>query len=265
MKVAILAGGLGTRISEESHLKPKPMIEIGGYPILWHLMKYYSHFGHNEFVILLGYKSYVVKEYFANYFLHRSDITIDTSRNEMKVHQNYSEDWKITMIDTGLKTMTGGRIKRAEEHLKDDTFLLTYGDGLSNININELVDFHKSKGKALTLSSVRPEGRFGALDIQEDGSVSKFIEKPKGDGSWINGGFFVCEPSIFDYIKSDDHTVFEQEPLMNMATDGQLSAYKFDGFWKCMDTMRDHSQFNDIWESGNAPWKVWKENILRQR
>jgi glucose-1-phosphate cytidylyltransferase len=256
MKVVLLAGGFGTRISEESDLKPKPMVEIGGKPILWHIMKQYSHYGFNEFVILLGYKAYVIKEYFANYFLHQSDVTIDLTNNEMKVLNNSAEPWKVTLLDTGLHTMTGGRIKRAYEHLKDAPFLLTYGDGVSNININDLVDFHKAHGKSITMSIVQPEGRFGAVKTAGDSQVESFLEKPIGDGNWINSGFFVCEPKVLDYI-TDDTTVFEQYPLQKMATDGALHAYKHTGFWSCMDTLRDKTKLNELWTAGKAQWKVW--------
>lgn len=256
MKALILAGGYGTRISEESDIKPKPMIEIGGKPILWHIMKHYSHFGINEFVILLGYKGYVIKEYFANYYLHNSDVTIDTSKQQLEIHNNYSENWKITLIDTGIDTMTGGRIKRAQKYIGDETFCLTYGDGLSNVNLKELIAYHKSHGKKITMTAIQPEGRFGALQIENDNRVVNFFEKPKGDGSWINGGFFVCESSILDYIPGDQ-TVFEREPLEKLASDGQLHSFKHDGFWKCMDTLRDKNALNELWNSGNAKWKVW--------
>jgi glucose-1-phosphate cytidylyltransferase len=256
MKVAILAGGFGTRISEESDTKPKPMIDIGGKPIIWHIMKHYSSYGVNEFVILLGYKGYVIKEYFANYFLHNSDVTIDVRNNKVEVHNNTSENWKITLVETGLNTMTGGRILKAKKHLEDDTFMLTYGDGLSDIDIDALKRTHKNHGKALTVTAVQPEGRFGSLNILENNNVNSFLEKPKGDGSWINGGFFVCEPKIFDYIK-DDETIFERAPLEEMASDGELFAYKHNGFWKPMDTLRDRNQLNDTWDKGQAQWKRW--------
>lgn len=256
MKVAILAGGYGTRISEETDLRPKPMIEIGGKPILWHIMKHYSFYGHNDFVILLGYKGYYIKEYFANYFLHQSDITIDISNNKMEIHNNNSEPWKVTLVDTGLETMTGGRVKRAEKYLKGAPFMLTYGDGLSDVNLNELEAFHKKSGKLMTLTTVQPEGRFGALDL--DGTaVKRFAEKPKGDGSWINGGFFVCEPKVFDYITEGDATILERTPLENLAKDNQLVAYKHEKFWKPMDTLRDKNQLEQLWSEKTAPWKVW--------
>lgn len=258
LKVAILAGGMGTRISEESDVRPKPMIEIGGRPILWHIMKIYSHYGYNKFVILLGYKGYYIKEYFANYYLHQSDVTIKTAHNEMVIHNNQSEDWEITLVDTGLETMTGGRIKRAQKFLEGSPFFLTYGDGVSNVDINKLRKFHESHGKSLTLTAIQPEGRFGALEIDEENHlIKKFAEKPKGDGSWINGGFFMCNPNIFDYIKEGDKTIFEKTPLENLAHDNELVAMKHDGFWRPMDTLRDKMQLNEIWNSGKAPWKLW--------
>jgi glucose-1-phosphate cytidylyltransferase len=256
MKVAILAGGYGTRLSEETDIKPKPMVEIGGKPILWHIMKHYSHYGHNDFVILLGYKGYYIKEYFANYFLHQSDVTIDIKNNKMEIHNNTSEPWKVTLVDTGLETMTGGRVKRAQNFLKDETFLLTYGDGVSNVDLDKLISFHKKSGKSMTLTSVQPEGRFGALVLVGD-SIRKFAEKPKGDGSWINGGFFVCEPKVFNYITEGDSTILERKPLENLAKDGELVAYKHDSFWRPMDTLRDKVQLETLWSEGRAPWKVW--------
>jgi len=256
MKVLILAGGYGTRISEESDSKPKPMIEIGGKPILWHIMKHYSSFGFNEFVILLGYKSYVIKEYFSNYYLHNSDVTIDTAKREMEIHNNYSENWKITLIDTGLDTMTGGRVKRAKDFIGNEPFMLTYGDGVSDVNIKELLEFHKKNGKKITMTAIQPEGKFGALQIESNNKISSFLEKPKGDGAWINGGFFVCEPSVLDYIQNDS-TVFEQGPLETLAKQGELYSFKHEGFWKCMDTLRDKNQLNEMWASGKAKWKNW--------
>lgn len=256
MKALILAGGYGTRISEESDIKPKPMIEIGGKPILWHIMKHYSHYGINEFVILLGYKGYVIKEYFANYYLHNSDVTINTAKQQIEIHNNYSEDWKITLVDTGIDTMTGGRVKRAKNFIGDSPFCLTYGDGLSNVDLTKLITFHKSHGKKITMTAIQPEGRFGALQIESDNRVANFFEKPKGDGSWINGGFFVCEPSVLDYI-SGDQTTFEREPLEKLAVEGQLYSYKHDDFWRCMDTLRDKNALNDLWNTGHAKWKVW--------
>ncbi|MDA0119788.1 MULTISPECIES: glucose-1-phosphate cytidylyltransferase [Vibrio] len=256
MKVLLLAGGFGTRISEETDVRPKPMVEIGGKPILWHIMKMYSQHGFNEFVVLLGYKGYYIKEYFANYFLHQSDVTIDLSTNEMKIHKNTSEPWSVTLLDTGLHTMTGGRVKRAQEIIGNEPFMLTYGDGVSDVDILDLVAFHNSHGKALTMTSVQPEGRFGALEL--DGiNVTNFLEKPKGDGAWINGGFFVCEPKVFEYIKEGDKTVFEQSPLQNLSLDGELMAYKHHGFWKCMDSLNDKKQLNKMLENEEAPWKSW--------
>ena len=257
MKVVLLAGGFGTRISEESNLKPKPMIEIGGKPILWHIMKLYSHHGFNDFVILLGYKSYAIKEYFANYFLHQSDVTIDLKNNHMKIHNNTSEPWKVTLVDTGINTMTGGRIKRAQRYVGDETFMLTYGDGVADINIHKLLEFHRSHGKALTMTSVQPEGRFGALNINSQGQVTQFFEKPKGDGNWVNAGYFVCEPKVFDYIDGDS-TIFEQEPLQRLAIDGEIFTMQHQGFWMPMDTLRDKIKFNQLWEDNQASWKVWE-------
>ena len=256
LKALILAGGFGTRISEETDIRPKPMIQIGGKPILWHIMKNYSNYGINEFVILLGYKGYFIKEYFSNYFLHQSDVTIDLSQNSMQVHENKSEPWKVTLLDTGLNTMTGGRIKRAKDYIKDESFMLTYGDGLSNINFNKLIEFHKKSKKLLTMSAVQPAGRYGSLSINDKDLVTNFLEKPKGDGSWINGGFFVCEPDILNYIDSDS-TVFEQSPLENLAKDNQLIAKKHEGFWGCMDSLRDKTYLNELWDSDKAPWKTW--------
>ncbi|QDF30235.1 glucose-1-phosphate cytidylyltransferase [Halarcobacter anaerophilus] len=259
MKVVILAGGYGTRLSEETGIRPKPMVEIGGKPILWHIMKTYSYYGFNDFVILLGYKGYYIKEYFANYYLHQSDITFNMKTGDMKVHNNNSEPWNVTLLDTGIDSMTGARIKKAQDFIGDEPFMLTYGDGVSDININELLAFHRSHGKSITITSVQPDGRFGALDIGEDNKVLKFQEKPKGDGNWINAGFFVCEPKVFDYISEDTSIVFEQEPLINLAKDGEMFTYNHNGFWKPMDTLRDKLQLNKIWESNSAPWKVWRD------
>jgi glucose-1-phosphate cytidylyltransferase len=255
MKVLILAGGFGTRLSEETDIRPKPMADIGGKPIIWHIMKGYSHYGFNEFVVLLGYKGYYIKEYFANYFLHQSDVTIDLTNNGMEVHNNTSEPWKVTLLETGQNTMTGGRIKRAQKFIGNDSFLLTYGDGVSDVDFSELITFHKKHGKLITMTAVQPEGRFGALETTGD-QVESFLEKPKGDGSWINGGFFVCQPEVLNYIQ-DDQTVFEQDPLQTLARDGQLYNYKHDGFWKCMDTLRDKKVLNELWEQKRAPWKSW--------
>jgi glucose-1-phosphate cytidylyltransferase len=256
MKTLILAGGFGSRISEETDLKPKPMIEIGGKPILWHIMKMYSEHGLNDFVILLGYKGYVIKEYFSNYFLHQSDVTIDMTSNSMEVHNNSSEPWKVTLIDTGSNTMTGGRIKRAAKYVGNEPFLLTYGDGVSDVNISTSLEFHKKHHKLITMTSVQPAGRFGALGINEDDSVSSFIEKPNGDGNWINGGFFICQPEVLDYIDGDS-TIFEKEPLEKLAKKGELYTYKHNGFWQCMDTLRDKNYLNDLWDTDKAPWKLW--------
>lgn len=257
MKVVILAGGFGTRISEESHLKPKPMIEIGEQPILWHIMKHYSQYGFNDFVICLGYKQYVVKEYFADYFLHTSDVTFDLAKNEMQVHNNYSEPWRVTLVDTGLHTMTGGRIKRIRDYIGDETFMLTYGDGVSNVDLDALVAFHKQHGKIATLTGVNIGQRFGVMDVDSDGHIREFREKNDDDGKIVNGGFMVLEPGVFDYIEGDD-TVFEKAPLEQLAKDGQLMVYRHDGFWKCMDTQRDKMQLEQMWQKGNAPWKLWK-------
>lgn len=256
MKVVLLAGGFGTRISEESHLKPKPMIEIGEKPILWHIMKLYAHYGYNEFIICAGYKQHVIKEWFSNYFLHNSDITFDfTHSNEMIVHNNVAEPWKVTVVDTGLNTMTGGRIKRIKDFVGDDTFLLTYGDGVSNIDIEKLVRFHKEKGGLATLTAVQPDGRFGVIDIEND-KVMSFREKSRDDMGWINGGFMILEPAVFNYIE-DDTTVFEKYPLEQIASEGKLNCYKHYGFWQCMDTLRDKEKLEKMWSEGNAPWKVW--------
>ena len=257
MKVLLLAGGLGTRLSEETNLKPKPMVEIGGKPILWHIMKIYSQHGFNDFVVLLGHKGYYIKEYFANYFLHQSDVTIDIKNNKVEVLNNSSEPWKITLIDTGTNTMTGGRIKRVQDFVGNEPFMLTYGDGVSDIDIGKLVKFHKSHGKLMTMTSAQPDGRFGALDITSDNKVQEFQEKPKGYGSWINAGFFVCEAKVFDYITQGDSTVFEQQPLKNLAKNGEIYTYKHDGFWMPMDTLRDKNVLSKMWDNDKAPWKTW--------
>ncbi len=259
MKVVILAGGYGTRISEESQFKPKPMIEIGGKPVLWHIMKEYSFYGFNEFVICAGYMQHVIKEWFADYYLHNSDITFDfAAGNRMTVHNNVSEPWKVTIVDTGLNTMTGGRIKRISRYTGGEPFLLTYGDGLTDLNIQHLVEFHRSHGKTATLTAVHMEQRFGVLDIdRQDMTVSAFREKSQSDGSRINAGYMVLQPEIFDYIE-DDSTVFEQAPLRTLAARGQLKAYKHNGFWQCMDTKRELEKLEEMWASGSAPWKVWK-------
>ena len=257
MKVVILAGGHGTRLSEETTLKPKPMVEIGGKPILWHIMKIYSFYGFNDFIICLGYKGYVVKEYFANYFLHESNVTFDfTNGNKLIIHEHSVEPWKVTLVDTGLNTMTGGRIKRVRSHLDNETFMLTYGDGVGNIDINNLVKFHHSHGKFATVTSAQPSGRFGALEIDADNNVINFQEKPMADGSWINAGFFILEPNVFDFIEGDN-TYFEKEPLEKLTQSGQLMAFKHYDFWKPMDTLRDKTILEEYWEKGNAPWKLW--------
>lgn len=256
MKVVLLAGGLGTRLSEETVLKPKPMVEIGGKPILWHIMKIYAAHGFNEFVVCLGYKGYVIKEYFANYFLHQSDVTFDMKHNNMQIHNSQAEPWKVTLVDTGVDTMTGGRVKRVKEYINNKPFMLTYGDGVGSVNINELVNFHNENGKLLTVTAVQPSGRFGALNLSNTNEVTSFMEKPKGDGAWINGGFFVCQPEVIDYIQ-EDTTIFEKDPLENIAKDNQMVAFKHEGFWKPMDTLRDKQELENQWESGKAPWKIW--------
>ena len=256
MKAVLLAGGLGTRISEETHLKPKPMIEIGGKPILWHIMKLYSVHGINHFIICCGYKGYVIKEYFANYFLHMSDVTFDMQQNEMQVHQRKAEPWRVTLIDTGEETLTGGRLKRVAEYLKDEqAFCFTYGDGVANVNITELIEFHYQHGKQATVTAVQPPGRYGALEIH-DGQVKGFAEKPRGDGGWINGGFFVLSPRVLQTIHGDQ-TSWEGEPLTKLARDGELMSYKHAGFWQPMDTLREKNYLEDLWQCGKAPWKVW--------
>lgn len=258
MKVVILAGGLGTRISEETGVRPKPMIEIGGKPILWHIMKIYSQYGYDDFVICLGYKGYMIKEYFINYFLYNSDITVELHNNQLDVHYTNTESFKVTLVDTGTNTNTAGRIKRIQKYINDETFMLTYGDGVSNINIKELVSFHKNHGKLATLTAIQPPGRFGNLETNNDGLISKFREKPEGDGLWINGGFFVLNAEIFKYLEGDvDNEQWEKRPLSEIANDGQLLAYKHKGFWKCMDAVRDKIELEEEWDSGAAPWKIW--------
>lgn len=257
MKVVILAGGFGTRLSEVTETIPKPMVAIGGKPILWHIMKIYSSFGYNDFVILLGYKGYVIKEYFANYFLHQSDVEINLADNSVTVLNNASEPWKITLVNTGQNTMTGGRIKHVEDIMGNKPFFLTYGDGLANIKIDKLLETHKAHGRAITMTAVQPDGRFGTFESNIGGQVTKFLEKPRGDGSWVNGGFFVCESIVFDYLKNGDETVFEQEPLQEMAADGQLHTFRHDGFWKCMDTLKDKNDLNQMCADSMAPWLIW--------
>lgn len=257
MKVVLLAGGFGTRISEESHLKPKPMIEIGERPILWHIMKIYSHFGFNDFIVCLGYKGTSIKEYFANYYLHESDVTFDfRGQNSQTIHNHCAEPWKITLVDTGLNTMTGGRVKRISKYIGNEPFLLTYGDGVSDLNIRAVVNFHRKHGKIATVTATQPAGRFGAMELDEEGRVNGFKEKPKGDGAWINAGFFVFEPSVLSYIE-DDTTVLEKEPLEKLAAQGELVAYKHEGFWQPMDTLRDRVALENYWQNGDAPWKLW--------
>lgn len=258
MKVVLLAGGFGTRLSEATHTIPKPMVEIGGKPILWHIMKIYSHYGFNEFIVCLGYKGYVIKEYFANYFLHTSDITVDIKNNSIEVHDTHSEPWKITLVDTGLESMTGGRVKKIQKYIGNAPFMLTYGDGVADINIKELVEFHKKSGKLLTVTAYKPQGKFGSLELLEDNSVKSFTEKPAGDGMWINAGYFVCEPEVFDYILDGDKTVFEKDPLENLAKDDKMMAFKHQGFWKPMDILKDNRELNEMWDKGKAPWKVWE-------
>ena len=257
MKVIILAGGLGSRLSEETALKPKPMVEIGGKPILWHIMKIYSWYGFNEFIILCGYKGYMIKEYFANYFLHMADITIDMTSNTTTHHNNYAEPWKVTLIDTGLDTMTGSRLKRVKEYVGSEPFMLTYGDGVSDVNIKELISHHKKHGKAITMTSVQPEGRYGSLVVDDSQKVISFQEKPKGEGGWINAGYFVCNPAVFDYIPEGDKIILEREPLENLAKAGELYTYKHEGFWKPMDTQRDKTQLEELIQNNKAPWIKW--------
>lgn len=255
MKAVILAGGLGTRLSEETAVRPKPMVEVGGRPILWHIMKLYSTYGVNEFIICCGYKGYVIKEYFANYFLHMSDVTFDMSHNRMEVHQKFAEPWRVTLVDTGDDTMTGGRLKRVRQYLNDEAFCFTYGDGVADVDIGKLIEFHQREGKLATLMATQPPGRFGVLDI--DGpAVRSFQEKPHGDGSWINGGFFVLSPKVIDYIE-DDSTIWERGPMERLAKEGQLNAFYHDGFWQPMDTLRDKQHLESLWQSGKAPWKAW--------
>ena len=258
MKVVILAGGLGTRISEESHLKPKPMIEIGDKPILWHIMKTYSYFGFNEFIICLGYKGYMIKEFFADYYLHMSDVTFDFSEgNGITIHQNVAEPWKVTLVDTGHNAQTGARVKKIQKYIGDEPFLLTYGDGVSDIDINALINYHKTKKKIATITAVQPAGRFGVIDIDNNNDIRRFAEKVKEDSGWINAGFMVLEPQVFNYLSDDDNCILEQEPMANLSKDGQMCAFKHNSFWQCMDTQRDKRALEDIWASGAAPWKRW--------
>ena len=258
MKVLILAGGVGSRLSEETILKPKPMVEIGGYPILWHIMKIYSHYGFNDFIILTGYKSHVIKEYFVNYYQRYSDITVNMKDNSVTVHKTRQEPWTVTMLYTGQDTMTGSRIKKAAPYIGQEPFLLTYGDGVSDISISDLIASHKASGKLCTMTAVKPSGRFGALVINGKDTITSFMEKPKGDGAWINGGFFVCEPQVMDYIADGEKVFFEKEPLDTLAKEGQLHAYKHEGFWQPMDTLREKNYLLSLWQCGQAPWKKWE-------
>lgn len=257
MKVVLLAGGLGTRLSEETDIRPKPMVEIGGKPIIWHIMKHYSHYGFNDFIVCLGYKGYVIKEFFANLFLHLSDVTIDISNNEIQVHNSPVDKWKITLVETGSHTMTGGRIKRVKKYIDNERFMLTYGDGVSDVNINQLISFHEQKGKMCTVTAVQPSGRFGVLQINDNNEVESFHEKRAEDSGWINGGFFVCEPGIFDFIEGDD-TMWERNPLEAIAQQKQLASYKHRGFWKPMDSLKDKLDLNELWNTDKAYWKAWQ-------
>lgn len=257
MKVILFAGGKGTRISEESHLRPKPMIEVGGKPILWHIMKQYTHWGHNEFIVCLGYKGFMIKEYFLNYFKHNSDVTVDLSNNQVEVHQTNAENIKVTLVDTGLETMTAGRLKRVEKYIGNEEFMLTYGDGVCDINMDEQMAFHKSHNRLATMSIVQPGSRFGIIDLDDNEMVNQFIEKPKEDGAWINGGFFILKPEVFNYLpENSDDIMWERAPLENLTKDKQLAAFRHHGFWKCMDTLRDNQDLNSMWD-GNPKWKCW--------
>ena len=258
MKVVLFAGGFGTRLSEETSSIPKPMVEIGGKPILWHIMKIYSHYGYNDFVVCLGYKGYVIKEWFANYFLHTSDVTFDIQNNKMEIHNVTAEPWKVTLVETGLNTMTGGRLKKVQKYIGNEQFMLTYGDGVSDVNIAELVRHHEKSGKKMTVTAYKPQGKFGSLDINSTGEVKGFTEKPAGDGMWINAGFFVCEPEVFNYITEGDSTIFERSPLENIAKNGEMTAYKHSGFWQPMDILSDNKELNSMWDNEQAPWKVWE-------
>jgi glucose-1-phosphate cytidylyltransferase len=259
VKVVLLAGGFGTRLSEETDLRPKPMVEIGGRPILWHIMKIYSHYGFNDFIICCGYKSYYIKDYFYHYYMHAADMTVDLASNQIEYHACASEPWKITLVDTGVETMTGGRIKRIQKYVGNEPFMLTYGDGVANIDINALIAYHRKNGKLATLTAVLPSGKFGALKLSEEDAVESFFEKPRGDGSWVNGGFFLLEPEVFDFIPEGDSTIFEQKPLENLALKGQLQAYKHTGFWRPMDTLREKLELQRLWDTGKAPWKIWDD------
>lgn len=257
MKVVLLAGGFGTRLSEATQVIPKPMVEVGGKPIIWHIMKIYSHYGFNDFIICCGYKQYVIKEYFANYFRHNCDMTVNLADNSIEVLDNHSEDWKVTMVDTGLNTLTGGRIKRIQKYVGDEPFLLTYGDGVGDVDIQATIDAHKKAGKLLSMTAFQPSGKLGVLDIQESGAVNGFMEKPKESGAWINAGFFVCQPEVFDYLEGD-HEMFEKEPMQRLLKENQVNAYKHTGFWKPMDTLNDNKELNHLWDQGKAPWTQFK-------
>jgi len=257
MKVLILAGGLGTRLGEETHLKPKPMVEIGGQPILWHIMNIYSHYGFNDFVVLCGYKQEYIKHWFVDYYMNHSDITVDLSTNNVQVHKTESEPWRVTLLDTGLNTLTGSRIKKAAKYINNEPFMLTYGDGVSDVNINKLLDTHKKSGHYATMTAIQPAGRFGVLDFGNGNQITEFKEKPQGEGQWINGGFFVCEPQVLDYIPDDKNVMWEADPLQGIMKDGKLGAYRHTGFWQPMDMLRDKEMLNKLWDSGKAPWKVW--------
>lgn len=259
MKVLILAGGLGSRLGEETGIRPKPMVEIGNYPIIWHIMKIYSHYGFNDFVVLTGYKQEVIKDYFINYHMIHSDITVDLGKNSIEVHKSQSEPWKVTLLYTGKDTLTGGRIKKAKDFVGNERFMLTYGDGVTDVNIQEILASHEKSGKLCTLTAFQPEGRFGAISIDDEGSVTSFNEKPKQGGAWINAGFFVCEPEVFEYIPDGDNAIWEQEPLRNLAKNNQLNSYKHSGFWHAMDMLKDKQELNKMWAENKAPWKVWKD------
>ena len=256
MKVVILAGGFGTRISEETSIKPKPMVEVGGKPILWHIMKIYSTFGFNDFIICLGYKGYVIKEYFANYFLHEADVTFDIAHNKMEIHNNNAEPWKVTLVETGESTMTGGRLLRVKNYIGNESFMMTYGDGVADIDLKNLIELHQEKKQVATLTAVQPSGRFGIIKIDDENNITQFHEKPQGDGAWVNGGFFVLEPEIFDYLE-DDTTIFERKPLENLAKDSQLNAFYHHGFWMPMDKLSDKQKLDELWNKGEAAWKIW--------
>jgi glucose-1-phosphate cytidylyltransferase len=259
VKVVLLAGGYGTRLLEETDLRPKPMVEIGGRPILWHIMKIYSYWGFNEFVVLTGYKSHIIKEYFINYYTRYSDITVDMNNNSVEIHNHRSEPWKVTMLYTGQDTMTGGRLLRAKDFIGNERFMLTYGDGVSDVNLPKLLDFHIKYGKTVTVTSIQPTGKYGAIKIEDDNRISSFQEKPDGDGTWVNGGFFVMEPKVFSYLKKGDETILERDPLEHLASDNEIMAFKHTGFWKSMDTLKDKNELTNMWTSGKAPWALWRQ------